>query len=730
MAASFHLKTIVGVLLSLCNDPHPVVHFWAIEGLRRVADSAGLTFSAFVTSTLGMLAQLYMNDTHTNEAASLATSNLEDEYSTPLCISHCVGSLINVLGPDLQDAGKTRSLILTLVAYFHREDSAAISTVSSICSGHLSMYAPGQVNFIEYVRALQAGLGSKDEHVRNVSIDGLANAVKRNASAVFEAAEPGLKESIWLCLDMAPGHHGLQNIIRNWLQQTFLTETVQWIQQCHSILSKTRTKEAPALPTTTTQTATGAPDLQDEEVAGFAAAAAAAQGDRPETSTEAQEFLKWQTRSFAMSMLSELLDLVALAMLPDRTIPAETAIQSKIADVVSMAFSASTATVIELRVWGLKILDQILKLFGKNPDPDFVEASLLEQYQAQIGSALTPAFAADSSPELAAEAISVCATFVATGIVTHVDRMGRIFKLLVNGLENCMNQSADAAIGEWRGLSKNGQVMLKMAILSAWAELQISSSEQEYLVEIVQPYIAKLTPLWLSALQEFARLRFEPEISSTLGGDIDTGDLDLSYAALNRETRLEFYQDTWLNLVDAIAILVDKDSDFVFDALDNKLEFNGIVQANGFATGEKDISFREEPVAFFFILYGLAFEALVISAREDAYQTLAILQALKKILRPAVAGNSVYQDVVFGETTDAFDRLAMMGGLDTQTVLVEIARNLSLDHLAAKDEIARDDKLSDDIDQLFELTRIIILVLAGFSANTEGGFRSFEPSHQ
>ena len=63
-----------------------------------------------------------------------------------------------------------------------------------------------------------------------------------------------------------------------------------------------------------------------------------------------------------MSILSELLDLVAQAMLPDRTIPAETAIQSKVADVVRMAFTASTATVIELRIWGLKILDQVLSL--------------------------------------------------------------------------------------------------------------------------------------------------------------------------------------------------------------------------------------------------------------------------------------------------------------------------------------------------------------------------------
>ena len=71
------------------------------------------------------------------------------------------------------------------------------------------------------------------------------------------------------------------------------------------------------------------------------------------------------------------------------------------------------------------------------PDPDFSEALLLEQYQAQISSALTPAFTADSSPDLASAAVNVCATFVSAGLVTDVDRMGRILKLLVTALESC-----------------------------------------------------------------------------------------------------------------------------------------------------------------------------------------------------------------------------------------------------------------------------------------------------
>src|SRR6185437_11439040 len=116
--------------------------------------------------------------------------------------------------------------------------------------------------------------------------------------------------------------------------------------------------------------------------------------------------------------------------------PAQTALQNKMADVVRMAFSASTSGVLEQRVWGLNIIGAVLRMFGKTPDPDFEEAMLLEQYQAQISSALTPAFAADSSPELASEAVNVCAAFIATGIVRDVDRMGRILKTLVGALES------------------------------------------------------------------------------------------------------------------------------------------------------------------------------------------------------------------------------------------------------------------------------------------------------
>lgn len=150
---------------------------------------------------------------------------------------------------------------------------------------------------------------------------------------------------------------------------------------------------------------------------------------------------------------------------------------------------------------------------------------------------MTPAFAADSSPELAAEAIKVCATFIATGIVTDVERMGRILKLLVSAFESFSASTDSPMIGELKCLSPNAQVMVRVSIYAAWAELQIVSNEQKYLADVVSPHLAKLTPLWLSSLQEYARLKFEPDISITSASVADG--LDVHYAALYRETRLK-----------------------------------------------------------------------------------------------------------------------------------------------------------------------------------------------
>ena len=117
--------------------------------------------------------------------------------------------------------------------------------------------------------------------------------------------------------------------------------------------------------------------------------------------------------------------------------------------------------------------------------------------------------------------------------------MGRILKLLVAAIESFSEEAETSTIGDLKGLSFNAQVMVRMAVFSAWAELQVASAEQKYLKDVVKPQIGKLTPLWLSSLKEFARLKFQPDPTSSSTTMAQSGDLASIYSALNRETLLK-----------------------------------------------------------------------------------------------------------------------------------------------------------------------------------------------
>jgi hypothetical protein len=429
MAAGFHLKTIVGLLMSLCNDPHPIVHFWALEGLARTIDSAGLTFSGYVSSTMGMLSQLYVAETHNPEVASLATSSLELELPTSAILVRCMSSLVDVLGPELQDMSKVRELILTMVGQLLKETDDVTPMEALRCLEHVSMFALGLVDIPAYVKKLQQALGSDNAELRNVSVDGLYQLMKAHVERILTVADSGLEEKLWIALDENPTHQGVRNIIKNWMSQTAITQPGAWVDRCQMVMTKTVERKGRVVRTEELKLSGAPVDLNDEEVAGMAS------GEK-EPQTTGQEPLRWQVRTFAVELLGDLLSLCAQELAKNLESALEQRLVERIGDIIKMAFSASTSQVVDLRLGGLKIVDQILKMFGHMPDPDFPDAPLLEQYQAQIGSALTPAFAADSSPELATQAVNVCAAFISAGIVKDVERMGRILKLLTTGVEN------------------------------------------------------------------------------------------------------------------------------------------------------------------------------------------------------------------------------------------------------------------------------------------------------
>lgn len=90
------------------------------------------------------------------------------------------------------------------------------------------------------------------------------------------------------------------------------------------------------------------------------------------------------------------------------------------------------------------------------------------------------------------------------------------------------------SLGETGELSPNASAMLRISTLSAWAQLQVSSIEQDYLEDVVRPHRATLAALWIAALRDYASIRVDSEFLH----DTSSVALDSSYSSLGKEVLL------------------------------------------------------------------------------------------------------------------------------------------------------------------------------------------------
>lgn len=673
--AGLHLKTVVGILTSLASDPHPTVHFWALEAIAITVSSVGLSFSSHALSTLNELNGLYFQESHGDEMLSHASSNLEIRFPTYRIIARCVHALIDVLGPDLQESSTTQTLVYSMVQQFLLTNDYICVAESIRCSQELIIFAPDLIDFSMFVQPLTTYLLiSYQTPIKSAAIDSLYQLIRTSSTTLFKYCGDRLKHDIWLVYDMDPSNQLIHDFITRWAEQTTETESLEWVSRVYTIFFMS---------------------LKDFHFKDIKNTLSEEKDDALVTD-ESDEPLKWQTKVLAVQVLKHILR----ANFKNKPIEdtKQNKVLTKTSDIIKIVCSSATAPVSELRLLGVELLNEILLFLQDIPDPVTTKVALLEQYQVQISGALTMAFSRDTSPELAAKAINVCATFIGIGVIEDVERMGRVLLILVKSLESCVEK--EIQLGDLKSLGPNAQVMLKMAVLSAWANLQVASASKSYLQPVVSPFIPMLVPLWLSSLKEFAELRTEPESSCSPSKRFG-GSIDHMYSALSRNSTLFFYQTSWLQLLDAIAMVIEQDPDEVFKLFVKSEEPSKV-----------DIEYGSEAAAFFFVLYGLLVESLVRpqstmgSAENIPEQRTKILVSLKRILHPSICGTVVYKDMIFVETIDILDRLVLIGSVAEQCLVVDIAYRLCVNRPDTKDAAK-----THKTDQLFELVRVVMVLL-------------------
>ncbi|PPQ99633.1 hypothetical protein CVT24_005211, partial [Panaeolus cyanescens] len=671
MAAGPLLKTTVNVLMSLSNDPHPIVHFWALNALARVINAASLAYAPYVPSTLGMLLKIYLMESHEREGGALGNSNVSGDLPAYPVACQIIDAVITVLGPDIQESTRTRKLVLNLVNEFEVEEDEGICVEAIKCIQHFLMFAPESVDIPDLVKRFRVHLSSSRRPLKLASINALYQLVQKDALAMSKLGGDRLVEDLFGMLDDDSSVQGVRNVITSWLHQTVIYNPSAWIDLCQRIMARTTASQQVA-------DAASRQNMRDDEGESLGVGLSSDASRSRQTS-------RWRTQLFALQCLHDICTIVKQSGRRehvDAVFARSQGIQqtggllfSRVGDLIKMAFTASTAYVTEIRLAGLVVLRDVIEIFATSPDPAYDNALLLEQHQAPITAALTPAFSSDSTPEILASAVHACAVFVGCGVVKDVSRMGRILKLLTTALDQSKD-SGMLSLGETGQLSPNASAMLRISTLSAWAQLQVSSTQQGYLENVVKPYRSTLSSMWLAALRDYASVRVDSEFLH----DSSSIALDNSYSSLGKEVLMPYYTKSWSIMLQAVATELRTGEPHILAAMDG-LEGAAPSQPSGTTTK------RKEPTLFFYVLFGLVYEALATSSADASSAStsrqadvISSLQALQCLVKPEYSGEAMLEPTIFEEFIALCYRMGMTEGPAVQKHLVDMLSTFAKSH--------------------------------------------------
>uniref|UniRef100_UPI0037E9B09A HEAT repeat-containing protein 5A n=1 Tax=Semicossyphus pulcher TaxID=241346 RepID=UPI0037E9B09A len=591
-----HLSTCLGVLFTLSQDStSPEVQTWSLHSLSLVIDLSGGLYRAHAEPSFTLVLRLLL---------SAPPTHPEVHHS----LGRCLHALVTCLGPDLQGEGAAVSALrcscLVGCGVMQGGPDCLVQARSISCLQQLHMFSPPHVNLASLVPALceilldystLAHLCSSYLCLRRAVVACLRQLVQREALEVSEHAvtlvkelprrdntqldvtikEVGLEGALFTLLDRE-SDLGLRRDIQETLVHMMASSATSgklghWLKLCKDVLSATTDCLAPV---EASQEDEEADSTRDDDSSAFRAQS---ESSGPFTA------LRWATRRFAMECVCRIIAQCEtadpahfdMALAQERRLHESTDfLVLHLGDLVRMAFMAATDHSDQLRLAGLQTLLVIIRRFSDIPEPEFPGHVILEQYQANVGAALRPAFSADAPPDVTAKACQVCSAWIASGVVSDLRDLRRVHQLLASSLAKVQ-----------AGRDMPGQVyneatttMETLAVLKAWAEVYIvaveSSRQKESpgrpadlsvsspandssgsesggagLLKLVQSDLSTLSRLWLAALQDYALLTLPQEYESQLpatGGSF--------YTAETLKQARAHYTSSWAPILHATSL--------------------------------------------------------------------------------------------------------------------------------------------------------------------------------
>ncbi|KAH0622567.1 hypothetical protein JD844_024972 [Phrynosoma platyrhinos] len=594
-----HLKTSVSILLALAQDgTSPEVQTWSLHSLALIVDSSGPMYRGYVEPTLSLVLTLLL---------TVPPSHTEVHQ----CLGRCNGATVSTI----------RSSCLVGCAITQDHSDSLVQAAAISCLQQLHMFAPRHVNLSSLVPSLCVHLCSSHLLLRRAAVACLRQLAQREAAEVCEyamslAKNSGEKESNGMNINpFAPGtafrrdihgrHQGINitetglegvlfgmldretdrklcsdihDTLGHMLSSLAVEKLSHWLRLCKDVL-------AASSDMTTTAPLGGEKDEDAEkkdEMDDDMMFTTLGEEDKSKPSVAP----RWATRVFAADCLCRIIMLcenankahfdLALARSAKLRNPKNDLLVLHLSDLIRMAFMAATDHSNQLRMAGLQALEDIIKKFAAVPEPEFPGHVILEQYQANVGAALRPAFSQDTPSDITAKACQVCSTWIGSGVVSDLNDLRRVHNLLVSSLDKVQTGKGSSS----QLYRESATTMEKLAVLKAWAEVYVvamkikkeaetkpkkaiknggDDDDDDYgtadelppdsLITLVQPELPTLSRLWLAALKDYALLTLPAEFSSQLPPDGGA-----FYTPETIDTARLHYRNSWAPILHAVAL--------------------------------------------------------------------------------------------------------------------------------------------------------------------------------
>uniref|UniRef100_A0A8C3ARS2 HEAT repeat-containing protein 5B n=1 Tax=Cyclopterus lumpus TaxID=8103 RepID=A0A8C3ARS2_CYCLU len=736
-----HLKTSVSILLALAQDGSShEVQTWALHSLALIVDSSGPMYRGYVEPTLSLVLTLLL---------TVPPSHIEVHQ----CLGRCLGALITTVGPELQGNGATistiRSSCLVGCAIMQDHSDSLVQAAAISCLQQLHMFAPRHVNLSSLVPCLCVHLCSSHLLLRRAAVACLRQLAQREAAEVCEYAMSLAKRAgdnttvskhfNSYCVDSVPGldlnitETGLEGVLfgmldretdrklcsdihdtlGHMLSSLAVEKLSHWLKLCKDVLAATTDVGAPVVFEVEK-------DEEDSEKKDEMDDDSMFTGLGEDDKSKPSVAPRWVTRVFAADCLCRIILLcendkahfdLAAARSAQAKNPKGDQLVLHLSDLIRMAFMAATDHSNQLRMAGLQALEDIIKKFASVPEPEFPGHVILEQYQANVGAALRPAFSPDTPSDITAKACQVCSTWIGSGVVSDLNDLRRVHNLLVSSLDKVQAGKGSSS----QLYSESATTMEKLAVLKAWAEVYVvamkikkdaeskpakpvrSVDDEEddddlganvlppdSLITLVQPELPALSRLWLAMLRDYALLTLPAEFSSQLPPDGGA-----FYTPETIDTARIHYRSSWAPVLHAVALWLSSTG---FGAGEEKEEVPSSLSrtpAIPQAPSSTTKTFEESVKDRMHLMLGVSIEFLCFPRPEEPMEhVMSCLHALFTLLESPSAKIHIAEDQLLAvELLNVLHRLLLTR--DPPAVQLQVTAVVQETIRAAQDHLQR-----------------------------------------